>query len=354
VAALFCTCLRLFERFLFLLVGDSTTEEEHQAPDWAALPVESLMQVKKALYGTVDDLLSFVKDAGSQVHEEVINAVFLPRSSLQALYGCAVEALTVYAVQDGELLGLLVKHVPCALSCSLLKLENGLVTAAGVSEEQLSSAVALAGSGRGSAISQVLADPASANASGRDSGAATACVEITLALMEVLRALVEANVGDKSKNTAAVSEGLLVDTATMELLCDTLPQLLPRLLYLLQCSAASSMTQLSATGTTTVHSALLDLLSGAAEVADVLSLLVQCRERVHPGELQSLRCAEGDQAVQDALGLRMAAFAEARTTLAELSAAVTGYSARCTALSAEDRGLLAHCEEKFDNFTHLL
>jgi hypothetical protein len=349
VAELFCTCLRLFESFLSLLVGDSTTEEQ-QPPCWAALPVESLMQVKKALYGTVYDLLSFVKDAGSQLHEEVINAVFLPRSSLQALCGCAVEARTVYAVQDGELLGLLVKHVPSALSCSLLKLEKELVTAPGVSEEQLSSAVALAGFGRGGAISQVLADSASADANGRESGAAPACVETTLVLMEALRALVDADVGEKSKNTAADREGLLVDTATMELLCDTLPQLLPRMLYLLQCSAASAMTQLTREG----DSALLDLLSGAAEVADVFSLLVQCRERVHPGELQSLRCAEGDQAVQDALGIRMAAFAEARTTLAELSAAVTGFSARCTALSAEERGLLAHCEEKFDSFTHLL
>jgi hypothetical protein len=181
---------------------------------------------------------------------------------------------------------------------------------------------------------------------------------MTLELMDALRAVVEADVSDKSKSkVSAETEGLLVDATTMELLCDLLPELLPRLQYLLQQSAVYALSLLHDIAAATADgktSVLLDLLSGAAEVAELVSLLVQCRERVHPGELQSLRCAEGDQAVQDALGISMAAYLEARTALAELSAGVTGFSGRCAALAAEERSVLVDCEEKFDAFTHLL
>ena len=316
--AQFCACLRLFTAFLDFLIGSQIQNESNteQPPCWSVLPTPSLLQLKRSLYGTVTDLLAFIKDSAAELPGiEAGSGAFMGLEELRSAVCCAVDALTVYAVQDAELLDSFLQHLPSILLCSHLTLHKGKdrgvtdISVLGVEVEALVHLVQEFRAGGMSLALQLMQRNHETEVTARDTDTVKAvtdrkCMsEVTLHLQEMLNGVLSAS---SAQSSAEESEGLVLDGAVLERLFDSYEQLMPRLLHLFRLCAASiqNLLQSGASIVGTDSDSVILLLMGITDLACLINDLAQCRESSHEGELESLRQAEGDVALYDALGLQ--------------------------------------------------
>jgi hypothetical protein len=337
--AMLCTCLRLLECFLELLIGgqDSSSEE---VPLWSFLPGEALLQIKRSLYGAVDDLLTFAKDCGEQLRSwNGIQAEqhFLSSNMLRNAVCSAVDTLSVFVVQDTQLMATYIAHIPALLlSSHLCVASDGAVTVnSGTSSSTLVSSVSQLGEGTldlKSLLSEHVTDtPSEVDESTPAVGVDS---ELVLHLAGPLQELLGTLASAGTAGGDIEAEGLVLDGAAQDTLCDCLPQLLPRLLHLIQLAAEHVVS-----GTGTEDSAAL--VHGVAEMCSLFAGLVALRETRHPGELRILRTAEGDQADLVLYGVHAQRYREVAVTLQGLC----------------ERGVeagSAHCKQTINDFAHIL
>eukprot|EP00601_Ochromonadales_sp_CCMP2298_P017969 CAMPEP_0173225600 /NCGR_PEP_ID=MMETSP1142-20121109/4966_1 /TAXON_ID=483371 /ORGANISM="non described non described, Strain CCMP2298" /LENGTH=588 /DNA_ID=CAMNT_0014153959 /DNA_START=24 /DNA_END=1787 /DNA_ORIENTATION=+ len=153
------TCLQLLDLVLLLLVGrdtdtnvdtdaDINADADVDAPAWGDLPHQTMLQIKQRIYGTLEELMVFVRDcagsmgpasAGSDNDKSEDKSgieksdKFITLAILRSSVCAVVDTVARFTAEDPELQALLLKSLPFTAQCSVLG-TSGVLGELGVGE----------------------------------------------------------------------------------------------------------------------------------------------------------------------------------------------------------------------------